>query len=225
MTTKLDMINFVSQTEANLYLAKHGLTAAAAYVAEHNPSNDIPYHNQAHLFTVTKWCGRLAGMLGLSVEEERPLILAAIFHDFDHSGGKLEDSENIERAVAGLNKFCDIHFVSNSTRDAATQIIRVTEYPFIHEPQTTAQKIIRDADLLQSIEPNFEEVLVEGLRKELEVKFQRKLSRSEFCEKQVEFLQGVKFYTTQAEVIFYGASVYLVDLFNAIAESSKRKRV
>lgn len=215
----------IARSEAHLWLAKHRLNHALAYVQIENPSNLVPYHNLDHCLTVTKWCGRLASIVNLPEEEEKALILAAIFHDFDHTAGKEEDDVNIQRALKGLNRFCEIHRVECAIRDLAIANIQVTQFPFIHEPQTLAQKIIRDADILQSLEPNRVEVLVDGLRKELEVKFRRKITRSEFCENQVSFLEGIKLYTTPAQVMFDAAKPYLFSEFTALAERSKRKRV
>lgn len=219
------MEKVIARTEAHLYLAKNGLNHALAYVQIENPSNKVPYHNLDHCLTVVKWCGRLAGMCSLTPEEEKALILAAIFHDFDHSAGHEEDSVNINRAVTGLMRFAAIHRVDAELIGAAVENIQVTQFPFIHEPKTVSQKIIRDADLLQSLEPNRQEVLIDGLRKELEVKFKRKITRGEFCENQVKFLDGLKLYTTPAQVIFDAAKPYLFSEFTAIAERRKRKSV
>ena len=219
------MEKVIGRTEAHLYLAKNRLNHALAYVQIENPSNDAPYHNLDHMLTVVKWCGRIAGLSHLSENEERALILAAIFHDFDHSAGREEDDVNVQQAIAALARFCEIHSVEDEIRDMAIENIQVTQFPFIYTPQTLAQKIIRDADLLQSLEPNREEVLISGLRKELEVKFKRKITRGEFCENQVKFLDGLKLYTTPAQVIFDAAKPYLFSEFTAIAERNKRNSV
>lgn len=214
----------VGFSEAHLWLAKHRLNNALHYVEEISVSNFAPYHSLAHCLTVVKWCGRLASLLNLPESEEKPLILAALFHDFNHTEGHEEDSVNIARALDGLNAFCDLHDIDSEIRDAAIANIRVTQFPFVFEPTTLAQKIIRDADIMQSLEPNRVEVLVEGLRKELEVKFKRKISRSEFCENQVSFLEDIKLYTTPARVIFDAAKPDLFAEFTALAER-KRKSV
>lgn len=219
------MEKVMARTEAHLYLAKNGLNHALAYVQIENPSNTVPYHNLDHMLTVVKWCGRLGALCSITPQEEKALILAAIFHDFDHTAGKEDDDVNIKRAIAGLERFGEIHRVDEELLAAAHDLIQVTQFPFIFTPQTITEKIIRDADLLQSLEPNREEVLVGGLRKELEVKFKRKITRGEFCENQVKFLDGLKLYTTPAQVIFDAAKPYLFSEFTAIAERSKRKSV
>lgn len=220
---KHTLTKVTNRTEAMLYLQRYGWNSAHAYVSITNPSNKVPYHNFDHLLVVTKWCGRLANMLQLPENETRALLLAAIFHDYDHSAGKEEDYINVERAVTALKHFCAVHRIDQETVDFAVDCVRVTEFPFIREPQNLAQQIIRDADLLQSIEPNYEDVLVGGLRKELEVKFKRKIPRAEFCENQVKFLEGLKFFTTPAEVIYASAKSYVYADFERIA--ARRKRV
>lgn len=219
------MEKVIARTEAHLYLAKNGLNHALAYVQIENPSNKVPYHNLDHMLTVVKWCGRLAGLCSLTALEEKALILAAIFHDFDHTAGAEDDDVNIQRALTGLKRFGEIHRVDEELLNLAVDNIQVTQFPFIHEPKTVSQKIIRDADLLQSLEPNRQEVLIDGLRKELEVKFKRKITRGEFCENQVKFLDGLKLYTTPAQVIFDAAKPYLFSEFTAIADRRKRKSV
>lgn len=223
--SKHAMAKAQTRTEALLYLQQHQLSNAHAFVSLNNKSNLIPYHNFDHLLTVTKWCGRLAGMLNLPQFETKALLLAAIFHDFDHSGGKEEDSVNVEHAVEALRYFCKIHRERQDIEDFAVDCIRVTEFPFVREPQNVAQKIIRDADLLQSIEPNYEEVLVGGLRKELEIKFKRRITRAEFCKMQVSFLESLKFYTRPAEVMYAASKVHVYRNFARIAASAKRVRV
>lgn len=215
----------LGRCEGSIWLAKHRLGNALGYVQLENQSNGVPYHNLDHMLTVTKWCGRIASMMALDATEEKALLLAAIFHDFNHTAGKEEDHANIELAVAGLRRFCEIHRMEDEIRDLAIDNIRVTEYPFIYEPKTLAQKIIRDADIMQSPEPNRVEVLATGLRRELEVKFKRKITRSEFCKNQVSFLEGIKLYTTPAQVMFDAAKPYLFAEFTALAERGKRKRV
>lgn len=207
-----------SRTEALLYLQEHDLGHAHAYVSLMNSSNNVPYHNFDHLLIVTKWCGRLAGMLGLSKFETRALLLAAIFHDFAHSGGHFDDSVNVERAVEGLRKFCDIHRIDGATFKFAADCILVTEFPFVREPTNLAQQIIRDADLLQATEPNFEEVLLSGLRKEIEVKIKRKISKKEFAVLQLDFMdKQFKLFTKPAGVIYAAISPYVRDRFNRIS--------
>lgn len=200
-TDKHSMAKALTRTEAIQYLQLHGWHNAYAFVTIENTATLLPYHNLDHCLTVTKWCGRLAGMLRLPEHETKALLLAAIFHDFNHSGGTEEDSVNIERAVDGLTRFCEIHRVSDAMREFAVDCIRVTEFPFVRTPVNVAQGIIRDADLLQSIEPNYEEVLVGGLRKELEIKFKRKITRAQFCTMQVSFLEfGILYQTTGGDV-------------------------
>lgn len=223
--SKHAMEKVVARTEAQLYLAKNGLNHALAYVQIQNPSNGVPYHNLDHMLTVVKWCGRLSGMCELLPAEEKALILAAIFHDYDHTAGVADDAVNIERALKGLTEFAEIHRIDEELLLAASANIRVTQFPFILAPQTISQKIIRDADLLQSLEPDRQEVLIGGLRKELEVRLKRKITRREFCENQVKFLGELKLFTTPAQVIFDAAKPYLFSEFAAIADQPKRKRV
>jgi hypothetical protein len=46
------------------------------------------------------------------------------------------------------------------------ETVRVTQYPFIHTPKTIEQKIIRDADLMQILEPEWFDHVILGLQAE-----------------------------------------------------------
>ena len=96
----------------------------------------------------------------------RNLLIAALFHDYDHLGTLGNDAVNIERAVAGLERHIfptDIMHLG----EIAT-LIRVTEFPHktpAHE-LTLSAKILRDADLCQVFSPSWIQQVVFGLAAE-----------------------------------------------------------
>lgn len=75
---------------------------AKKYLLENNISNN-PYHNNEHIINVFNNCIFLFDMYKdqykLTIYDKLNLGMAALFHDFGHSGGKLTDKENIQIAL------------------------------------------------------------------------------------------------------------------------------
>lgn len=162
------------------------------------------YHNAKHCTTVMRYAFDIASMsvaaykLPLTWREMRMLLTAALYHDFGHTGYD-PDINNIEIAVTNMRVFMG----STKTQvpygpddlDIIERMIRVTEFPFVHEPVTLSQRIIRDADLLQSIEPDNVEVLMDGLRVEIARKRNTEITEADFLIGQSQFLANAKMYT------------------------------
>ena len=72
------------------------------WVLEHNTAQALPYHN----FTHSLWVMMNAAIL-YTCETERAapksLIVAALFHDFDHTGGFAKDAQNIARPFSDFD--------------------------------------------------------------------------------------------------------------------------
>ena len=161
------------------------------YIVNNNTSNDAPYHNLNHLMTVTRAVYEGMNAEGLGDESlMKEMLIAAFFHDFKHSAGKLSDDKNIENAKKGLKKFleeenidADFEFMEN--------IIDATQYPYVIEEAdlNEYQKIIRDADLMQVIQYNSVHQCIHGLSEELGIPFEK------FIESQKKFIDGAKFNT------------------------------
>ena len=139
-----------------------------AYIKENNPSSDAPYHNNSHMITVYKFCKEIAK--NIAYTDELNLLVAALFHDFNHSMGKEKDNINVQRAIEGFSDYYDNN-LSNSLVDKnrVISIIKITEYPYTTEDSelNIEQKIIRDADLLQGAVDNWYDYIIVGLSKEM----------------------------------------------------------
>lgn len=207
-----------TRCEAGLYVRKYGLTPVHGYLSLSNKSSQIPYHNNDHILTVVKWCGRLMGMVTETVLSPKGLILGALFHDFNHSGGKAPDTENVAEAIAQLRVFASIHGYCISEGDLLTAVdcIQCTVFPFTIEPATIEQKIIRDADILQAIELNFEQVLGTNLRSEISVSRGVDVSEEQFAQGQLAFLDTIVMYTEPGAVLWAAMKPTLKAHFEAI---------
>lgn len=202
----------------------YALASMWGNIAAFNPGKDNPYHNNRHML-------RMAGiavylfrnsdeyaLMEIEVQELRELILflACLWHDYGHSAGVKPDVENIQYAIAAFEMWWEHNWMSFSPArpedttdkfravlvEKVTTTIRVTEFPFVHEPTTLEQRCIRDADLLYTFDTNTGEI-VHGLYLELKKagKFPKGFSFMQFMSKQAEFLDGCEHFTTLGQTI------------------------
>ncbi len=161
---------------------------AKTYILEKNlVEND--YHNNEHMINVFNNAMMLFDHYKDEFEPYDKLILglAALFHDFNHSGGKLKDSENIELALASLKEFLS-SFDKSDLYDDIKNIIVATEFPHLDVDLDPLQKIIRDADTMGGIIDGWQSVV-----KNLASEYNKTLV--EFIPTQIKFLNSVKFNT------------------------------
>lgn len=132
-----------------------------------------PYHNFRHMLHVTWLCYQACAYYraDLTPRQMRELLIAALFHDFNHPGhphhGEPDpDRVNIEIALDGLRKH-----VEPSDRPSLPSIealIRATHFPYktSGDELDLPGKIIRDADLAQALNPVWVQQIVIGLAQE-----------------------------------------------------------
>lgn len=178
------------------------LLKAFKYIIDFSKSNYLPYHNLNHLLTVLKYSDMIAHGELVYFDQRTSLHLAALFHDVNHSGGKLKDSENIDNAVKSFMEFANMYmdlYDKDDVRiyDEVIDLIKVTEYPYVkaNSTLTKLEKIIRDADLMQAFEYNWINQTTLGLSSENNVPIK------EFIPKQRLFLESVSFFTDTALII------------------------
>lgn len=146
------------------------------YVMYDNPSRDLPYHNSQHLLTVAKNCYEGGVVEGLDNTILRLLVLAGLYHDWDHSGDStVNDIVNIKRSIVGLRKCMRVErwnayidFEKDEKTVASLILATQTPVPNYFKPERAPlpYKIIRDADSLQVTEPDTA-LWVYGLEEEL----------------------------------------------------------
>ncbi len=153
------------------------LAMAFKHVVEINKSNYAPYHHFHHMICVAKWSMILAESEG--VEEASAdwyeLVLASMFHDINHSMGKLPDGDNVKEAIEQYRNFhtSNISFRSDVpiNGNRVFNIISATQFPYVIDDAdlNIQQSIIRDADLLVSLEPDWFQNAFLGLMNEMGV--------------------------------------------------------
>lgn len=178
--------------EAIEIIDKHDyLKKAFKYILLYSKSNYNPYHDLNHLLTVMKYCYQGAMEEGIVDDKElRELLLAAIFHDTNHTAGKKTDDVNIKNSKKILKEFIVSENI-DADINSMNEILDSTQYPYTIEAKklNKRQAIIRDADLMQVYEYNWIHQNISGLSKELNMDF------IDFLKPQRKFLEGADFNT------------------------------
>lgn len=133
------------------------LKKAFKYIIINSKSNSLPYHNLNHILTVLKFTYQGAIEEGVANEKDlRELLISAIFHDVNHTGGKEKDDVNIENSKKIMKKFVDSQKIDVDI-DVMNEILDATQYPYVIDSDklNLKQSIIRDADLMQVYEYNW----------------------------------------------------------------------
>ena len=167
------------------------LQKAFKYILLNSKSNNGPYHNLNHLLTVLKYCYLGALSEGIKDEKElRELLVAAIFHDVNHTIGKEKDDVNVQNSKDAIDKFVKQEEIDVDT-DYMNKLLDATQYPYVIEGKDLdlKQGIIRDADLMQVLEYNWIHQNIAGLSSELKMDF------LDFVQPQRKFLESAAFNT------------------------------
>lgn len=190
-----EIISIVKNQE-NLYEGdlKHYF---AIIFSSKNVSN--PYHNFGHSIWVTTqtYNGAKHVKFGeqYSKKQFRSLLIAAMFHDFNHTGIMKKDSEQIALAVKGIEEN-----ILPEDRPLLPEIIRYissTEFPHSNKISVDdGVKIIRDADTSQCFNVVWLQHVIFGIAKELG------METISFLKSEIDFLKNLKFQTEWANENF-----------------------
>jgi len=162
-----------------------------------------PYHNLRHMLHVTWLCYQAAEFYRdrLTPRQIRNLLIAALFHDFDHPGhphpgADDPDGINIRRAIAALRRH--IALEDRPFLPAIEALIEATHYPYASagEQLDLSGQIIRDADLAQALSPIWIQQVVIGLARE------QRVSPLDILKMQPAFLAALSFNTEWARERF-----------------------
>jgi hypothetical protein len=141
-------------------LTKYGLEAEFNYIRKYNKSNKLPYHNLGHalqvMYAVEKIFWTIHSKSDANLIKCRNMLIAALFHDFNHSGGKHSDDVNINRAIDGLEEFSK--YTGSDICVEIYSYIEATQFPYVNvlNIDKIYIDIMRDADLTQLTVPEYE---------------------------------------------------------------------
>lgn len=204
LLTMGDLEAFATHRSITLIRAKHlakdlKLEKEFEYFNNYNKAAGLYYHNRYHSCWMMGKVADMADSHGLSLKSKTALVLAAMFHDFNHSGGIVSDEINVDTAVKALGIAAYDCFTDKEIVGMAIPLIDVTEFPFIHQPVSIEQKIIRDADILQGCTEHFQKTIYIDLYMELLVK-NPGMTLIEFRLGQQKFLEGAEMFTEEGEL-------------------------
>ena len=159
------------------------------YIIKNSNSNYAPYHNLNHNITVSLFSYYLGKSEKLNEIDFSELLIASLFHDFNHSAGKKNDSNNINEAKKGISEFLKEYPIENVSLGKINKILDATEFPYKikNEDLNIQQKIIRDADLCQLFESNRLQSNFLGLQKEAGITLEEQIKRQEVFYKNLNF--------------------------------------
>jgi len=131
-------------------------------------NNGNPYHNFRHSSHVFYMCYQACLFYGtmLSPRQMRNLLIAALFHDFNHTGKAGDDWVNIKQAIAGL--FLHLETVDIPYSEEIAELISATKFPPEQRPEdlSLSAQILRDADMSQALSAVWIQQTVFGLAEE-----------------------------------------------------------
>ena len=128
---------------------------ALNFIIENSESMYSPYHNLNHNISITIFSYFNAVSEKIDKKQMKELLLASIFHDFNHTAGESNGVTNIKNAKLGVKEFVSKNKI-NVDLNTINKNIDATEFPYkiSDEDLDIQQKIIRDSDILQLVEPN-----------------------------------------------------------------------
>ena len=162
-------------------------------VVWYSPNVMIPYHNLRHMLHVM-WATYQGAMYyenKISPLTLRNMLIAALFHDYNHSGKTNDDASNIETAIKGLK--CHIDPMDAPYFDEICSYIRGTQFPPVVTNLDLPAAIVRDADVAYTLADVWIQTVNFGLNIEIGVSTKKMLKLQE------PFLRSLKFMTEWAE--------------------------
>jgi len=164
------------------------LGKALSFIIENSKSLYSPYHNLNHNIIVTVFSYYIGKVEKLSDKEMKELLIAAIFHDYNHTAGEQKDDVNIKNAKEGVKEFLKESELDFDL-EKINEILDATEFPYKIDDDklSTQQKVIRDADMTQLFEPTRLQANYLGLQKESKIDYKKQLENQESFYKVLKF--------------------------------------
>jgi len=196
--TKGSLLGILTNAE-DLYDGDLAHYFRAVFFNAQNLSN--PYHNFRHIFHVLWLCNEACRFYAkkgepLTKRQVRNLFIAAMFHDFNHTGMSGNDDLNIEFALRGLEKHLMLE--DKEHLPEITGLIKATQFPYAipSSDLDLSGQIIRDADMCQALSVAWMQQVVIGLADEWDKK------PIDVLRMQAPFLQKLEFLTEWAQQAF-----------------------
>lgn len=164
----------------------------------HCVSMTLPYHNirhtlgvMYHIISIYEY-SHTNGDCGFVLEDKDLYILltSALFHDYNHSGGRFNDDINVYNAKNGLRE-CLYTYLEDDEQtrivvEECEKVIDATQYPYIISDNdlNLYQLIIRECDILVCLYDDYYTHRVFGLMEEMKTGDNHKM----FLAKEAKFI-------------------------------------
>ena len=148
---------------------------------------NMPYHNLRHMLHVM-WA-TYNGALYYDIDPRtlRNMLIAALMHDYNHTGRTGDDTINIELAIRGFEENMlleDVPYMND-----IIFLIRATQFPHKEIEYSLPAFILRDADVAYTLNDSWIHIVNIGLSQELNITAEKMLKFQE------TFLSGMKLYS------------------------------
>ena len=166
---------------------------------DHANNLDLSYHNYRHTMHVLYMCYEAAKWHCVTRLDTRSLLIAAIFHDFNHTGTPGHDDLKVQLAIRELEKYI---LASDMPQiDTIKRLINTTEYPPKDGVSDLLEGIIRDADASQALCESWIQQVIFGLSAEWGV------DRLQVFKMQEKFLSSIQWNTDWAAVKYTNSAI------------------
>lgn len=169
------------------------LTTARTSVAELFQKSVDPkftFHNLNHTQQVVHAASEIATHYKLNEEDREALLLAAWFHDTGFKSGHPEDHET--ESIRLATEFLQQHGADAGLIQRVSSCIQATHMP--QSPLSQIEKILCDADLYHLGTADFKK-MNQQLRLEQEAYFGKPISKREWRQRNLEFLESHHYFT------------------------------
>lgn len=152
-----------TQLVHKIICANSSLASIYRWYLSHCLSLNVPYHNLRHtlgmihhvimVYNKSREVGSEYGFT-LNDSDLYVLLISALFHDYNHSAGRFDDSVNISNAITGLRECMSECLVKDDVYETileqCEENIRATQYPYtVYDIDLTVhQRILRESDIL-----------------------------------------------------------------------------
>jgi hypothetical protein len=168
-------------------------------ILENNTSNNAPYHHFHHMMSVTKHLFKGISHYPELSNDYHTILIGGMFHDMNHSMGKENDGYNVKQAIKAFEDFYEENPFENVDKGKVINMIKATQYPYVIDDKdlTLEQQLIRDADLMMVLEPDWFQNIVLGLNVEMNVNDPKKV-----IEGNIEFHKNIKMRTKWGKELY-----------------------
>lgn len=152
------------------------------------------FHNLDHTQRVVAAAEEMAAHYELNDEDRLILLASAWFHDTGFTMGKAEDHE--KESIRLATDFLKQRNIDDDVIQRVASCIQATRMP--QSPLSQVEKIMCDADLFHLGSDDFKR-MTGHLKQEQEYYFQKEISKKEWRQRNIEFLEAHQYFTDYAQ--------------------------